>query len=513
MTKNHQIQASYSSSLNNLKKELQQNLLQFNYISSELLITNSPEIGRDCSNENPAELEKIIQNNDTCFNTFGSDISQKENDQIIASKLDAIKEHRLVSQNIQKLINKYPYLIDLMYENEINSKSDNNVLKKTFIKSINDTSCNICFDEYNSDKYGVVFADCGHSCCYTCFCSIKTPTCHMCRTNISKAVRLLHLKECVSIKITNNIIEILLNLIFFSSTDQISDKYNASKILFNIPFALNISYNTLNEIILGYISANIKLINPQLAAFFAAMYYSLHYHKNYQIEYSNIYLYKKIDINILYTLIHSPKILINFIYILNEYNNPNIIENLNNIVKNININKFRSIFNNQIKKNLIKQIINNFRINEFTCNDFFRNNCQFKIIFSLILTDTDILKFENFKIFNNYVNGDKNNFYWQFLNQVRIRGIKEIIHSGSNTDNTILKLNLCKYHNKIFICTFKNIKFTLHASDIEQVYTEAKKFLFLNKGIFNIEDDNIIIQSSKYDYCISEFNENNIEIY
>jgi hypothetical protein len=499
MIKNQQIQSSYSSSLNNLKKELQQNLLQFNYISSELLINNSVNSDWECS-----EGESLNSPNTTLVEKTSS---------LISSKLDVIKEHRVVSQNIQNLINKYPYLIDLIYENEINTKLHNTVLRKTFIKSINDMNCNICFDEYTPDKYGVAFLDCGHSCCYTCFCSIKTPTCHMCRTNINKAVRLLHLKECVSIKITNNIIEILLNLIFFSSIDQISDKYNAPKILFNIPFALNISHNSLNEIILDYINTNIKVINPQIAAFFAAIYYSLHYHKNYQIECSNIYLYKKIDINILYALIQTPKILLNFIYIIHEFNNGNIIENLNKIVKNININinKFRSIFNNQIKKNLIKQIINNFKINESTCNDFFRNNRQFKIIFSHILTDCDILKFENLKLFNNYINGDKNNFYWQFLNQVRIRGIKEIKNLDGN--NTILKLNFCKHHNKIFICTFKNIKFTLHANDIEQIYTEAKNFLFLNKSVFNIEDDNIIMQSSKYDYSINEFNENNIEIY
>lgn len=497
MTKNQQIQNSYLSSLNNLKKELQQNLLRFNYISSELLINNSVNSDLECSDNdlpNTALVEKTSS--------------------LIISKLDVIKQHNLVSQNIQSLINKYPYLIDLMYENEINSKlNNNNVLKKTFIKSVNNMNCNICFDEYTADKYGVAFLDCGHSCCYTCFCSIKTSTCHMCRTNISKAVRLVHLKECVSIKITNNIIEILLNLIFFSSNEQISDKYNALKILFNIPFALNITYNSLNEIILDYINKNIKIITPEIAAFFASIYYSLHYHKNYQIEYSNIYLYKKIDICILFTLIHSPKILLNFIYILNKSNNQNIIENFHKIVKNINIYNFRGIFNNQSKKNLLKQIINNFKINESTCNVFSKNNRQFKIIFSHILTECDILKFENLKLFNNYVNADKNNFYWQFLNQVRIRGIKEIKNSGYNKDNTIFKLNFCKYHNKIFICTFKNIKFTLHADNIEQVYTEAKNFLFLNKSTFNIEDDNIIIQSSKYDYCVNEFNENSIEIY
>ena len=502
MTKNQQIHNSYSSSLNNFKKELQQNLLQFNYISSELLVTNSDDMCRTCSEKDQ------LQNSSNRIIPDNSALS------LISSKLDVIKEHHIVSQKIQEFINKYPYLIDLMYQNEINSKLDNTtVLKKTFIKSINDTNCNICFDEYTTDKYGVVFSDCGHSCCYACYCSIKTPTCHMCRTNISKAVKLLHLKECVSIKITNNIIEILLNLIIFSSTDEILDKYNAIKILFNIPFALNISHNSLNEIILDFINKNIKIINSQIAAFFAAIYYSLHYYKNYQTEYSNIYLYKKININILYTLINSPKILLNFIYILNELNNTNIIGNLNKISKNINIHKLRNILNNQNKKNLIKEIINNFKINESTCNYFFRNNRQFRMIFSNILTEIDILKFENLKLFNNYVNGDKNNFYWQFLNQVRIRGIKEIKNSGSNMNNIILKLNFCKYHNKIFICTFKNIKFTLHADNIEKIYTEAKNFLFLNKNMFNIEDDNIIIQSSKYDYSINEFNENNIEIY
>jgi len=255
-----------------------------------------------------------------------------------------------------------------------------------------------------------------------------------------------------------------------------------------------------------------------MAAFFSAVYYSLHYNKEFQIQFSDIYSYKKVDINILNTLLYSPDIFLYFFNVLNSdfINEPTF--NLNCILKKNQSNITNSlgiIFNNKNKKNIILQIINNFTINQRTCTELFKNGNEFKLILNYFLLNSNNaaanFEIQNIKIFNDYIFfNKKNNIYSQFLHQIRIRGLKEI-NNNNKTNNKIIKINHTKYHNKIFICKYKNLKFSLHSNNLQNFYAEVKFFLFLNKEHLNLTDDEII-NSKNEEYNVVEFNENNVEI-
>lgn len=479
---------SYTEGLNNLKKNLQEQLFTFNYISSELLLNSNDNI----------DDKNILKTN-------------------------VINENYIIDKYLNRILIKHPYLADLMYKSLMQNKSPSDIIRKTMINSINEPSCNICFEKYSFNKYGVLFICCGHSCCYDCFCQIKTPSCHMCRTEIKKAVKIVDLKNCIKMKISDNIIDTVLNLVFFSDSENFSNKCKACKILFNLPIVLNIKYNNFNEILMNYLTKTIKLIEPRIIAFFAAVYYFLYYSKEFQEKYSGIYTYKKIDINILNTLLYSPDIFLYFLNVLNsDFINININEptfNLNCVFKIINQpntkNLLNNIFNNQNKKNLALQIINNFKINQRTCAELFKNNKEFRLIFDYLFSNFDNsttnFEIDNIKIFNNYIFlNKKNDIYSQFLHQIRIRGLKEI-NNNNKINNKIVKINHTKYHNKIFICTYRNVKFSLHSNNLTNFYSEVKFFLLLNKEHLNLKDDEII-NSKNEEYSVVEFNENSVEI-
>lgn len=479
-------QTSYTECLNNLKKNLQEQLFTFNYISSELLLNSDDNI----------DDKNILKTN-------------------------AINENYIIDKYLNRMLTKHPYLIDLMYKSLTQNRTNADIIRKTMINSINDQCCNICFEKYNFNKYGVLFICCGHSCCHDCFCQLKTPSCHMCRTEIKKAVKIIDLKDCIKVKMTDNIIETILNLLFFSDSENFSNKCIACKILFNLPLVLNMKYNNFNEILMNYFTKTIKLIEPRVIAFFATVYYSLYYNKEFQEKYSDIYAYKKIDINILNTLLYSPDIFLYFLNVLNnDFININKLEfNLNYVMKKINLtsitNLLNNIFNNKNKKNLVLQIINNFKINQRTCAELFKNNEEFKLIFNYFFTNSNntTTNFEtnNIKIFNNYIFlSKKNDIYSQFLHQIRIRGLKEI-NNNNKINNKIIKINYTKYHNKIFICTYRNVKFSLHSNNLTNFYSEVKFFLLLNKEHLNLTDDEIM-SSKNEEYSVVEFNENSVEI-
>ena len=485
---------SYMCHLSNLKINLQKQLISCNFISSELMI--------DQDNK-----KEILSN--------------------INAKLDRIKEIYIINDDIYKILITYPYLIDLIYESIENNSVNDNIVQKTLINSINNTTCDICFEKYKPTNFGAVFTYCGHSCCHNCFRQMKTSKCHICRADIKSVVNKNDLKKYIEIKKTDNITKTVLDLIFQNSTEIFSNKYIDSysntyflyKILFNLPLILEFkNSNNFNKILLNYFN-NISSIEPIKIAFFAAVYYSIHNKNNnnnnfFQEKYSEICQNQKININIFIKLIYSPDIFLNFIHILKSFNNSNICifdTNLDFSNNNLNqINDLNYLLDNNLK-NIIEKIITNFELNQRTCIEFNnkKNNQEFQLLFKyLYQNDIKNEKNEKIRIFNNYIFKKKDNIYFKFLQEIKKRGLKEFIDKNNNK---IFKLHNNSKKSKIFICKFKNIKFNLCSYNLEKSYLEIKFFLLLNKNRLNLTDHEII-NSKSHEYNIIEIDENSLEI-
>ena len=481
---------SYMNQLYNLKIDLQKQLILCNFISSELII-NSDDIKENLSNTHV--------------------------------KLCKIKEIYIINDDIYKILMTHQYLIDLIYESIQNNSVNDNIVQKTLINSINNTTCDICFEKYVSTNFGAIFTHCGHSCCHNCFKQLKTSQCHICRADIKSVVNINDLKKYIEIKKTNNIIKTVLDLIFqppneiFSNKyiDTLSNTYFLYKILFNLQLVLENSNNNFNKILLNYFDNNLSKDSTKIV-FFAAIYYSIHNKNNnnkyFKEKYPEICQFQKININILIKLIYSPDIFLNFIYILISFNNLNTCifdinfdfpdNNLNNI------NNLIYILDDNLK-NIIEKIITNFEINQRTCIEFNnkKNNIEFKLLFNHLYSN-DIHKNEKIKIFDNYIFKKRNNIYFKFLEEIKKRGLKECIDTNNK--------KFCKINNnigttKIFICKFKNINFNLRAYNLEKSNLEIKFFLLLNKNRFNLTEHEII-NSNPNEYNIIEIDENSLEI-
>jgi len=560
----HQILLDFNTKRDLRIKLLEHFLKYTNHVYLNLLSNdNLSKYDFDKTSQNP--LDKIDFDQ---LETSEAETSEAETSKVLSESY-LISEQMIPSFNnpllnivfedaqIRELFTKNPYLFSaymksyLMkitaYMHLCNTQNNFTVTQNNINNAVQESECNICCIEYKKDekkmnKNQIIF-NCGHSCCSSCMDQIIKSNlnkhhiskhhqeifkCHTCRIILQK-------KRCQKLHLLVNKLNIqtapccidgyLEKILKDQQNLNFQFMFEHINILFYLPFIVD-NVEMFNHKLLTFIEKNISKMHDNTIVILAARYYLI-FNSNFNFKNTSIdnifdkiylnglYFGKKINIDILSTLIYSPNLLLKFLHVLYIIFNSENIEyyseyqtysiNLNNIpveffVKlhksnspitenNLIPSKMFDFFNNSSKKRILNMIIDKFHVNQKTCIEFFKNRIFFNKFFNSI---------KNKSIFSNLMRKDSKNPYYLLLTQLRFR---EVI----NINSGYLELKPQSSSNNMFLFLYKNIEFCISASNLEQSFLEAKFFLFLNKDKLQLNQDEIM-KSTNTEYKIRELN-------